>query len=338
MTFSNRAALLALSTTLLACAQTQGQATQGGFFTSSKVTGKSMDIRSAQADLFHGKKPRVAVMSFENRSGVYHFTGGKAVGDAMKEQLTSALMQTGAFVVLERDRINAAIGEQDFANGGRVRKGSRTALGEMEAADFQIHAVVSELMQGQAGASGGLNVNLGGLKFNPIDALSATMNQDYVVCDFRVVDVRTGQTVGTATVEGRARDLAGAVGGHFGPVLTSFSGNYSTPIQKAVRHCVVQAVDEIANGISDSGFLRATEAQWGEDERGDAADATTAAIRIPVATSGAKVRYQARAASIAIATLDAGTEVELLTEDGDWIQVRLSDGKTGWMARSDFGS
>ena len=66
-----------------------------------------------------GPKKSVAVTRFEDQSG---FSEEWAIGEAIADLLTSALMQTGRFVVVERERIKNLLHERDMAASGRRTK------------------------------------------------------------------------------------------------------------------------------------------------------------------------------------------------------------------------
>lgn len=316
---------------LLACQK--GQVDE--FLTAPEVTSKSTSsVGQVQADLFNGVKPRVAVMDFDNKSGVHHFYSGKAVGDGMNEQLVTALMDTGAFTVLERAMLDDVVREQDMNNSDRFRTGGATPMGQLEGADFLIYGAVTEVMESQAGAGLGVVSKKGRRNAAGIlEGVNAAFQQDHVAIDLRLVDARTGQVVSATSVEGKARDLGANLGVGIGSVLVGASGNYRTPIQKSIRACMIKAVNWVGQRISDAGIQRgpgeaAVAAQQAADDR----------LMLPVAVSGAKVRMKPSPDSLVLQSLEAGQQIEVLDEEGDWIHVRMDNGRDGWMARSDFGN
>ena len=74
--------------------------------------------------------------------------------------------------------------------------------------------------------------------------------QDHVAIDIRVIDTRTGVTVFSASVEGKAKDFGAALGGMFGSTLIGVSGEYRTPTAKAVRACMIKAVNLIGGELT----------------------------------------------------------------------------------------
>jgi curli biogenesis system outer membrane secretion channel CsgG len=215
---------------------------------------------------WHGEKARVAVMEFDDKTGTYYqatstsrgYAAGAPVGRGMKEQMVTALMETGAFIVLERNAIKDVVGEQDFGHSGRVKRETAPDIGEIEGAEFLIYGAVTEYTPEQTNVQGGVGIGatggailgipggalIGGLAEQ---ALSASASQNHVAIDIRVVDARTGRVVNSTSVQAKANDLGGTMGGLFGTTLVGLSGSYQTPTQKAVRACIIKAVNWIAD-------------------------------------------------------------------------------------------
>ncbi len=301
------------------------------FLTSPEVTSASAgSVGQVQQDLFQGVKPRIAVMDFDNKSGIYHFHSGKAVGDGMNEQLVTAFMQTGMFVVVERAMLDDVVREQDMNNSDRFRAGGAAPSGQLEGADSLVYGAVTEMLESQAGAGLGVHKKKRNA-INILEGVGAAFQQDHVAIDLRLVDARTGQVVSATSVEGRARDLGANLGVGIGSVLVGASGSYRTPMQKAVRACMIRAVNWTAQRISDAGIHRGPRAVDAA-----AAQAVDDRLMVPTTVEGAKVRLKPAADSLAISTLSLGAEIEVLDEQGDWIHVRLPNGREGWVAKSAF--
>lgn len=89
-------------------------------------------------------------MEFDNKTGInvkdeYKRSGSGVertisdpIGDGMKEQLVTAMAQTGAFILLERQAIQDVLKEQEFGASGRVNKQTASKVGEVEGAQFLI--------------------------------------------------------------------------------------------------------------------------------------------------------------------------------------------------------
>lgn len=265
---------------LAACAD-MGPGMQNFMMPTATVSGSSAPVMRQQREPYNGPKARVTVMAFENKTGVYseHSASGTTIqtgaanaperptytdrdplGSGMRDQLVTALAQTGAFIILEREKIQDVLAEQDFGRSGRVRQETAATVGEVEGADFLIYGAVTEYQASQASAAGGVGHGLlprvmsdptvaSGRVFSQVlaqQAIGGMFNQDHVAIDLRLVDARTGRIVAATAIEGKARDLGLALSGQFGQTLLDMGGQYQTPIQKAIRACMIRAANWIA--------------------------------------------------------------------------------------------
>jgi curli biogenesis system outer membrane secretion channel CsgG len=247
-------------------------------------------VYQVQAEPYNGPKARVAVMKFENKTGVYYeasrsgttiqvvdpsagqektVTVRDPIGEGMREQLITALAQTNAFILLERQALKDIMKEQELGASGRVRSETAPTIGELEGADFLIYGAVTEYLPSQASVA--IGGGIGALP-RPSDptvspgnvfvqilarkAVASFMQQDHVAIDLRIVDARTGRIVNATSVEARPRDLGAALGGMFGETLLGIGGQYQTPIQKAVRACMIKAANWIAENTLKGGVMR----------------------------------------------------------------------------------
>ena len=130
-------------------------------------TPTTMTSTPSPSRAWSGAKARVAVIEFEDKTGVdYQVTTsakgtriGTPMGNGMREQLVTALMQTGQFEVLERSNIKDVLMEQDFGASGRVRKKTAAAIGEVRGAEFLVYGAVTEYLPSQASMSAGVGVD-----------------------------------------------------------------------------------------------------------------------------------------------------------------------------------
>lgn len=251
--------LAMLGTAGAALAWMTGCAEMDNYLASANTMGRSQgSIYHNQTEPYNGPKARVAVMDFQDKTA----QGRGAIGNGMKEQLVTALGQTGAFILLERDALNDVMREQNLGASGRANSDTAAPIGGLEGADFLIYGAVTEYMADQAG----MNLNGQGEREmqngNLLQAAAgAAMNQSHVAIDLRVVDSKTARIVATTTIQGRARDLAGGLDGQFSGVLLGTSGHYNTPIEKAVRACMIKASNWIADNTLRGGIVHTNETQ-----------------------------------------------------------------------------
>ena len=122
-------------------------------------------------------KDRVAVMDFENKSQY----GGWRLGQGASDILTTELVKTGKFNVMERDRLAAIIKEQNLGAYGRIDPSTATRIGKIIGVEYIITGAVTEYGQSRAGG-GGRGVNIGKKGY-------------HATVDIRMVNATTGQIV-----------------------------------------------------------------------------------------------------------------------------------------------
>jgi curli biogenesis system outer membrane secretion channel CsgG len=145
-----------------------------------------------------GVKKVVAVQSFDNKAGSSQWTTGRYVdlGDAMADQLTDALIQSGQFVVLERIGLHAVVAEQDLARSGRFQQSKSARTGKLTSAQVLVQGVISEIEH--SANKGGGSFSFGGIR---LKNESQEVQLGLIV---RLVDTTTGQVIDSQRVEARA--------------------------------------------------------------------------------------------------------------------------------------
>ena len=229
-------------------------ATVISFLTSCAPTAKvtstgGPSLAEAQAEPYDGPKARIAVGEFRDKTakgegptgwfGMFgiHF---KEIGDGMRDMLTTALFNTNRFIVLEREQLDEVLKEQDLGASGRVKKGTEAPIGEVYGADLIITAAITEFEGGARGVGGGTRV--AGV------TVAGAMKKAHIAMDLRIIDAKTSQIVGVATVEGSATSFGAGGATTIGGSLPIGLGGFSkTPTEKAIRVCIQKAVDYIVS-------------------------------------------------------------------------------------------
>jgi curli biogenesis system outer membrane secretion channel CsgG len=167
--------------------------------------------------------------------------------------LVTALVNSGRFSVVERQAQAAVMQEQELSALGAVGAGNGgSQKAKNKTADLIITATISEFEPqasgGRAGVGGGGGAGsgvLGGL-------LGAALNKAHMVLDIRIVDTSTSEVLATRPVQGQASDVAGVIkGGFFGSLglAAGLSAYANTPMEKAIRICIIEAVRYISQTI-----------------------------------------------------------------------------------------
>jgi curli biogenesis system outer membrane secretion channel CsgG len=207
-----------------------------------------LNITSAVLPAYTGLKARIAIADFDVRAAKATFQ----IGSDLREMLIPALANSSRFNVVERQV--AAIGTQEATTPslGVSQPAGSLEKNKIKTADLIIAAAVTEFEPhasgGRAGVGGGGGVGngiLGGL-------LGASLNKAHIALDIRIVDATTSQVVVSGRVQGQASDLAGGfTAGSLGnsELGAGVSAYANTPMEKAIRICLIEAIRYIAQAI-----------------------------------------------------------------------------------------
>jgi curli biogenesis system outer membrane secretion channel CsgG len=167
------------------------------------------------------------------------------IARTLTEMLTTTLINTGRFVVLERQQMQAIVAEQDLNAAGRVNKETGAAQGRIIGAQAMITGDITGYSYTQQALGGtALNV-LKGLK------IGASRVQAEVVVDLRMVDAATGEVLASATGSGSASATGVATDLTKGDQQISASGAWSTPLGQASRAAIAKVVEQLLAGMPE---------------------------------------------------------------------------------------
>jgi curli biogenesis system outer membrane secretion channel CsgG len=192
------------------------------------------------------EKPRLGVLRFTNDTNAGWWSGN--VGRELQDMLSSELVSTKAFQVLERKEIDAVLGEQDLGESGRISKATKAKIGKIKGAQYLVAGTVSAYEEETSGTGGGIGIagfSIGGKK-----------DKAYMAIDLKVIDATTGEIVDARTVEANSSsgglNLSGGIG-----IFSGSLGKYSkTATGKAIRACIIEASEylecSLVKGQDDS--------------------------------------------------------------------------------------
>lgn len=197
---------------------------------------------------YSGPKARIAVADFEVKAA----KASGEIGSGLREMLITALVNSNRFSVVERQALAAVMQEQELSASGAAESSSGPPRGKIKTADLIITAAVTEFEPqasgGAAGIGGGGGVGsgiLGGL-------LGAALNKAHMALDIRIVDTSTSEVLAVTRVQGQASDITGGfMAGLFGThgLGGGLSVYANTPMEKAIRICIIEAVRYISQII-----------------------------------------------------------------------------------------
>jgi len=200
---------------------------------------------------YSGPKARIAVADFDVKAA----KAGWEIGSGLREMLVTALVNSNRFSVVERQVLDAVMKEQELSVSGAADEATRIERGKIRTADLIVTAAVTEFEPqatgGKAGLGGGGRVGggiLGGV-------LGGALNKAHMALDIRIIDTSTTEVLAATRVKGQATDVAGGVGlGYLGSWALGggLSGYANTPMEKAIRTCIVEAVNYISQSVPAS--------------------------------------------------------------------------------------
>ncbi len=188
------------------------------------------------SSIYAQEKPRIGVLRFTNNvAGCYWWHS--SVADDLADLLSSELVSTRAFQVLERKEINAVFSEQDLSASGRVSQETMVQMKKIKGAKYLIAGTVAAFEE--SGSKGG------GIRFKGL-SLGAKKMETYIAVDVKIIDTETGEIVDARTIEGRSK--ATKVGADLDLRNFSVGGEQAknTPIGKAIRACIVYISDYLS--------------------------------------------------------------------------------------------
>jgi len=204
-------------------------------------TKKTTEEEAAVAELppLKGPKKTIAVMDFENKAG------GEAewnLGSGMAEMLTTSLVNSGRFIVVERKDITDVLKEQDFGASGRTTEVGAAKIGKILNSQILVRGAVTEFSASSSGGDTG--ISYGGI------SLGMSSSKAHVAVNIRLYDSTTGEVLDSLRCEGNAT-ASGASVGYSGVVDFGGSGFSKTPLGKATQESINKAVYFIVTKMND---------------------------------------------------------------------------------------
>src|SRR2546421_11792429 len=138
-------------------------------------------IAGAQAlaaePVMSGPKRSVVVDKFQSNGQFDAAYGNWDVGGGLAAMLSTALAQSGQFVVLERASLPAVIFEQELKANNASNPETGPQLGQVAAAQYVVIGAVTEF--GMQDKGGGLSLGIGGsARGNPLNSLVGTQRAE----------------------------------------------------------------------------------------------------------------------------------------------------------------
>ncbi len=195
-----------------------------------------------------GAKPTISVPSFKNETDWWwRSETARELGDALSNELNA----TGNFKVVERQKLNEVLSEQELADLGRVKPETGAKKGQLTGAQYVVLGRVTAFEE--AVESDSSNVGIGGINIGGIRLGGGGRKQSqkaYIAIDLRVVDTTTGEVMHSRTVEGRSTAESKGANAQVNILGVGIGGGQEktkrAPVGKALRAALIESTDYLS--------------------------------------------------------------------------------------------
>ena len=199
---------------------------------------------SAQAP-FYGAKKSIAVAKFDANGAFLNSYGGAELGGGLSAIMVSELDKTGAFRVVSRSDLDAALYEQSLSLQG-LTAADTVQAGQLVGAQYLVRGSVTEFSNAKKGGGISIGGDLGGL----LGAVSPQRRIGHVGIDVSVFDATTGEVVAISTVKREVKRMAigaSVTGDGWSVGANKFE---NTVLGEAAREAIAEAVAQVAGALS----------------------------------------------------------------------------------------
>ncbi len=201
-------------------------------------------------------KRRVAVLDFEFGTVQRWWSGNWDIGKGISDLVVTELVSDGTYSVIERDRLDAILAEQDFSNSDRANPATAARIGQVLGLDAIIVGTVTEFGTEQKDTKVGGALGRWG-RFGGGD-VGTSKGKATVAIDSRLVDVNTAEILAVAKGFGES-SRSGLLLGGFGAGRGGFGAGEidmrSRDFQDTILGEAVQkAVVELSGRLIDSSY------------------------------------------------------------------------------------
>lgn len=269
---------------------------------------------------YKGPRARVVLIKFADKSVSGKETSQAA--DGMAEMLRHALLATNRYIVQIRKSLNDNIRSKDSADIDRIKK--------EEEIDLLIEGIVKDFKPGIAGAgeeSGGTS---------------------HVALNVKVTNPRTNQILDTRGVRGKAADFGGTIGKGGGRLPEVFKDFSKTPMEKAIRVTIEESASFIVAKTPPESYRVFPVIPPKEIPKPPPPKVQPEVMLPPppptvppkpplrvtqVVWDFANLREGPGTNHKVIGNVKKGTSLKILEVKGDWLHVRIENGKEAWVSK-----
>jgi curli biogenesis system outer membrane secretion channel CsgG len=187
---------------------------------------------------YTGVKKRIAVAQFDAIGSFVAQYGAWDIGGGLAAQLTTALLDSGQFIVVERAELASVLREQDMASQKIVSKETAAQVGRLLGAQLLVRGSVTEFDQQAGGSKFRLGIGMGMIG----SALSRETVNGVVGMDIRLIDTTTGQIIQSHHVEAKISQTGLSADINVSQVTFGGDAFNKTLLGQATREAIAQGV------------------------------------------------------------------------------------------------
>lgn len=200
----------------------------------------------------------VKISGFPGSDGITISEQEQGAMSGLEDMLTTGLVQSQRFRVLERSQLSAVQDEQRLGASGQTNQATAAQQGNITGADILVVAAVTGWEPNTSGGSGGGLGGMFGTAGALIGGITGSMDKSSMAMDIRLIDATTSEVLAATNISAEAKDVdfggaLGAIGGSAfgGGGLSSYS---NTPMEKVIRQCILESIKYIVDNTPERYF------------------------------------------------------------------------------------
>lgn len=207
---------------------------------------EKVPILTGSVPQIEGPKRVVSVGKFDAIGSFEQQYGDWDIGGGMSAMMTTALVESGRFIVVERANMNQVLAEQQLKGQKVVSSTTGPALGQVTGTNFLIYGSVTEF--GAADQGGGMSLGFSGGSLGKMlsTGLSRNTTSGKVAMDIRLVNTTTSQVEEVYKVSEQIDNSSWDVSLGYQGMSLGTNQFLKTPLGEAARKCITTAVQQIA--------------------------------------------------------------------------------------------
>jgi curli biogenesis system outer membrane secretion channel CsgG len=161
-------------------------------------------------------RPTVAVLNFDFGAVQQWWGGDTDIGKGIADLVVDGLLEDGSYRLIERKKLDAILGEQDFSNSDRADPSAKkvASIGKALGVKYLVVGTITKFGTEESKKGGGLG-GYGGGKFG-LGKVGTQKGKASVALTARIIDATTGEILASAKGEGtssRSGLILGGAGG-----------------------------------------------------------------------------------------------------------------------------